>query len=552
MKVGRKSLVFFIIALLAGVNALHAIASHDIFLNQTCSHQIDIQSATLVAKMKLYESGKSNDFFIRSAFEIYRDNEKTILFYIFDLQPQGYIVVSADARLPPIIAYSFTSNFQANASECNILLQMLKADIQLRLENIPNVSKETIEKRNVLWHKFLKDEPRNIANNNFQQWPPEGTTTTGGWLETNWHQEPPYNNFCPIDSGTEERSVAGCPAVAMAQILNYHKNSNNITFDDDDDYYHNYGANRYWIDDDHEVYDFPSFPELNSYLTTLAYHYENQIPPTDDDKAALVFACGVAAQQVYTSEVSGTFGVDQAYRAYLRFGIDDIELLDENDGGLYGRLRMNMVDSLPAHLAVVVPDWSAGHNVVVDGYNTDDYYHLNFGWGGVWNGWYLLPDEMPFKLTVIEGVIIDILNTHAGSDIFCDGILHWSDVTPESTLTGNFTVKNIGDSGSSLNWEIDEWPEWGTWTFTPSNGGNLAPEDDGATINVSVVVPDKKNRDFTGYVKVINKKDDNDFFILPVSLVTPVNKNVPVLQFLESLIQQFPILQRIFLLFRLE
>ena len=55
---------------------------------------------------------------------------------------------------------------------------------------------------------------------------------------------------------------------------------------------------------------------------------------------------------------------------------------------------------------------------MVDGYNTDDFYHLNFGWGGSYNGWYLLPDEIPYGLTVIEGAITDIgfppINTRVG------------------------------------------------------------------------------------------------------------------------------------------
>lgn len=64
---------------------------------------------------------------------------------------------------------------------------------------------------------------------------------------------------------------------------------------------------------------------------------------------------------------------------------------------------------MPAHLAIVDETWSTGHNVVVDGNNTDDYYHLNFGWGGSYNGWYLLPEEIPYNLTVVEGVVVDIM-----------------------------------------------------------------------------------------------------------------------------------------------
>ena len=66
------------------------------------------------------------------------------------------------------------------------------------------------------------------------------------------------------------------------------------------------------------------------------------------------------------------------------------------------------MDARPVHLAVVDPPGTMGHNVVIDGYNTDNYYHLNFGWGGSYNGWYLLPDEIPYGLTVIEGAVANI------------------------------------------------------------------------------------------------------------------------------------------------
>jgi hypothetical protein len=80
-----------------------------------------------------------------------------------------------------------------------------------------------------------------------------------------------------------------------------------------------------------------------------------------------------------------------------------------------------MMQALPAHLAVVDSSETSGHNLVVDGYNTDDYYHLNFGWGGGSNGWYLLPDEIPYGLTVIEGVIVDITPGFVTGDGFESG-----------------------------------------------------------------------------------------------------------------------------------
>ncbi|MCD4744817.1 MAG: thiol protease/hemagglutinin PrtT [Bacteroidales bacterium] len=370
---------------------------------------IDFKSAKKVAEIKLIQSDKAENYSIRENANIFKNNKELILFYIFELAPNGYIVVSADTDIPPVIAYSFTNNYYTQNSDNNILVQLLRADIQLRLDNLCKLPQEIIKNRNLSWENYLKENIDNLTDKGFQQWPPEGTTSTGGWLETNWTQNAPYNNFCPIDPVTGNRSIAGCPAVAMAQIVNYYQTINNTIFTDDDDYYHSYAGRNYWIDDDYPEHDFPSFPQLNVYLDTLVNHWEEQQSLINNDKAAINFACGVAAKQVYTSTASGTFGVNQAYDAYMKFDFSSATLLGQGDTAfLYIALSQNMKDARPAHLAVVTPQWDMGHNVVVDGYNTDEYYHLNFGWGGSYNGWYLLPEEIPYGLTVIEGVVLNI------------------------------------------------------------------------------------------------------------------------------------------------
>ncbi|MBC8428721.1 MAG: C10 family peptidase, partial [FCB group bacterium] len=113
--------------------------------------------------------------------------------------------------------------------------------------------------------------------------------------------------------------------------------------------------------------------------------------------------------QVYTASISGTFGVEQAYDAYLKFNFTDCELLDATSDSLFDKLSENMMNAMPAHLAVVdsVPQY--GHNLIIDGYNTDEFYHLNFGWGGSCNGWYQFPlHGMPYGMNIIEGIILDI------------------------------------------------------------------------------------------------------------------------------------------------
>ncbi len=360
--------------------------------------------AQKVSETKLLRDGKENTFHINRIYSV--EENANICFYVAELNPEGYIIISGNDELPPVLAYSYTNKAETNTP----LFDVLNLIYRKYLSGLSSTSDEVKQARKSAWDSWLNGN--NKAAKLLQQWPPDGTTSTGGWLETNWTQSAPYNQLCPIDPVTSVRSYVGCPATAMAQILNYHKSTNNTTFSDNDDYYHNYAGRSFRVDDDADAHAFPTFPQLNTYLDTLNAHYQHNVPPTAQDKAALSFACGVAAKQVYTSEGSGTFGVQQALDAYQKFNCSTAELLFDSDTTLFARLEGNMKDALPVHLAVVDASNSTGHNVVVDGYNTDNYFHVNFGWGGSGNGWLLLPADMPYGLTVIEGLIVDILKNN--------------------------------------------------------------------------------------------------------------------------------------------
>ena len=519
-----KKIVILIVTIgFLGAGFLPIINSSNLSYKQNDILSIGFEVAQKVAETKIYLS-KSLDYHISGAIKIKSTDDSPIM-YIFFLNPTGYIVVPANNNLPPIIAYSFENEF-GDISEENILLQLLKVDISSRIHYIDLISENIIKNRHEQWQKYSS-----LVNINQQNL----VTTVGPLLDTKWSQNAPYNNFCPIDLDSGNRSVAGCPAVAMAQILNYHRTTQNIQFNDEDDYYHNYAGNRYKVDDDFEEYDFPSFTELNNYLVSLQYNYENEIPLTDNDKASLNFACGVAAEQVYNPAGSGTFGVNQAYQAYQRFYFEDVELLTEGSD-VYNRLQSNILEGFPAHIAVVNEDWNSGHNMVVDGYDNEGYFHINFGWGGSYNGWYMLPEEIPFELTVLEGIIVDIYPTSQNGSLEGSGVLNWVDVSPGSTLTGSFIIKNNGSSGSLIDWEIISWPDWGTWTFTPDSGDDLTPGDGEKTIEVSVIVPNEKNKNFAGYVKVVNTEESSNYCLIHISLTTPKNLiiNYSTIRFLQQ------------------
>ena len=207
-----------------------------------------------------------------------------------------------------------------------------------------------------------------------------------GLLASHWDQDYPYNQLCPRDPmNGYSYSYAGCPAVAIGQILNYLRTTQGTRFSDSDDYAHHYAGRNYNIDDDWETLQFPSFPQLNEFLDSIDAIFLRGEELSDLLSAAMIFACGTACTQVYTSQGSGTFAVNQAYDAYQRFGFTDCQLFREPDSVMYATLISNLQAGYPAHLAVENPEGTVGHNVVVDGYReSDGKFHINFGYGGSW------------------------------------------------------------------------------------------------------------------------------------------------------------------------
>ncbi|MBN1339286.1 MAG: C10 family peptidase [Bacteroidales bacterium] len=378
-----------------------------LFMRSGRAETVSLTMAKTVAENTLLRYDNQGRFEIDGSKSIEGSDSQT-LFFLFHLSPAGYIVVSGNTDLPPVIAYSFSSSFYGEDSPANLLEEILISDLKQRLTHLQALPEHIIKQRHAGWNHLLSPGPENGISRDFHQWPSPGTTTTGGWIETLWSQGNPYNTSCPLDPVTWNRSLAGCPAVAMAMVLNYHQKTNDTHFSDQDDYYHSYAGRQYWIDNDYSYVEFPSFPELNTLLDTLSSHYKKQAIITSQDKAALIFACGVAAHQVYTSSISGTFGIQYAHQAYQKFQFNEAILLWPSDTGFFNKLIANMKEGLPAHLSVNNEAGNSGHNVVVDGYNTDNYFHVNFGWGGSYNGWYLLPEEFPYGMTVLKGVIVDI------------------------------------------------------------------------------------------------------------------------------------------------
>jgi|WetSurMetagenome_2_1015567.scaffolds.fasta_scaffold46593_1 hypothetical protein len=374
-----------------------------------------------------------------------------ILARIYSLSPEGFIVLTSDTSLRPVYAFSTESNFSPEDIYSDEWLSLITADISSRIAGENFLSLQEKNNIHAEWQFLTSDFTK---DSKFQQWPPAGSTLTGGWIETNWTQSAPYNMFCPMDLNAGNRSIAGCPSIAMAQILNYLMEINGTRFNNSDDYYHNYGTgNQYWIDNDSTAHDFPGFGSLNLMLDSLEFIYLSKAPISNTLAAALVFASGVACTQVYTASGSGTFGIEQAADAFQRFGFTDSRLAYPTDTNLNHDLAENIKLGSPAHLGIINVGSTAGHNVVVDGYNTDDFYHFNFGWGGSWNGWYTMPPTgMPYSLNVIEGIILDIYIDTVTANM--PEILHLNNVSVYPNPATDYTVIDLGASFAGTEIEI--------------------------------------------------------------------------------------------------
>lgn len=337
------------------------------------------------------------------------DNDGTVLAYVTELEPHGFIATSVDTNINPIIAYSFNNSFPRDGDKKNPLYRLLKEDMKLRMKALAEYDRFESNENRDLWDLYTDEETDQPVSQTFQQWPQENTTSTGGWLESVWDQRSPYNDFCPLDPVDANRAVVGCVATGMAQVINFHRQSN-VSFGEEDAYITSSGIS---IDKDSELYDFPSFDELNKHLENLRFKYSRQIEPNDTDVAALSFACGITALMDYTSEGSGASPYKARDALLNKFGFYSADMTGGLSHEFNGVLQDNMINRLPVLLAISPTDGYGGHVVVCDGYNTKGEYHLNFGWGSehpeeMTEVWYSLPSNLPSDLNIVTEVILNI------------------------------------------------------------------------------------------------------------------------------------------------
>ena len=204
------------------------------------------------------------------------------------------------------------------------------------------------------------------------------TTIVEPLITTSWDQGTPYNDLMPTIDGVHAK--AGCSTISTAQVVNYYRymkpwtvSYDQTTYTDPEVMVHKNITKWY---DPSEV----SCPMPVYHVDYSFNGWSNNLSP-----AELCEAIAFAQQASFSSDETGTYYIDQSHAIQKRFGyLTEVIQTDV----------LNVVEPLKAQLNQQRPviinaadNNNTGHSFIVDGYSSEEEFHLNLGWGESWNCW---------------------------------------------------------------------------------------------------------------------------------------------------------------------
>lgn len=307
--------------------------------------------------------------------------DATPYYYVFSIGSQkGFVIASADDRTEPIFGYTLNGKFdKANLPEglCDLLSYYAK-ELQL------------LEQRGeTATHLATR------AGNN--------RTPIEQLMETRWNQGMPYNNNCPMDG--EDRSVTGCVATAMAQIMYYHKSPQNTLAKPIEAY----------TTETKKIQCEALEPTSFEWEIMLPSYQDNLQKESEEAVAKLMRYVGQSLKMDYSARGSiATDGNCVSALSYY-FGYKGMKSVHRSDYAyeewndlIYNELKNNR----PVYYSAATQSRS-GHAFVCDGYKEGDFFHINWGWGGMFDGYYRLSVLRPTQAGIVGDVDAYALNQDA-------------------------------------------------------------------------------------------------------------------------------------------
>ncbi len=278
---------------------------------------------------------------------------------------QGFVIVAADDTLPQILGYSYSGLFSIQKLPRHI--EAFFTDLRRAIGYLLTLPiEEQLNVRSRLRSFPIKNEVRPLLGN------------------IQWNQSFPYNLYTPEIGG--EQTPVGCVATALAQVMRYHQ-------------WPERGRGSYSYDEK-DINTGATSGRTHSVDFNVEYNWRNmpqQTPkkPTDAQKEALSILCfhiGVSLDMMYSADGSGT------YTAYIPYALRNYFKYDKNVRYLsrdaYDQeswetiIRTELSQNRP--IIYSGSGDGGGHAFVCDGYDTQGMFHINWGWGGVSDGYFEL------------------------------------------------------------------------------------------------------------------------------------------------------------------
>ncbi|NQU88719.1 MAG: C10 family peptidase, partial [Mariniphaga sp.] len=296
-------------------------------------------------------------------------------YYVFHVNKGGFVIVPADDCLSPVLGYSFKHNFVADNQPPNVKWWFGQFEEQVRYVRQKKLTPEI--KTADQWAYYLND---GFELNK----PVKSSKAVEPLLTTEWDQGWPYNYYCPETpaGGSGGHTWVGCVATAIAQITYYWRWPD-----------HGQGYTSY-IPMSHPEYCIQSADFENTW-----YCYNGMVDhPTTVNLAIAEYSYHIAVAFHMNFAPGGSAPTTSDSTGYfLKFLPEDWYYRDNMSVEEWKTLLMNTLDThFPIYYAGN-PTSGAGHAFVCDGYQDEDYYHFNLGWGGQSNGYYTIDNIQGFN-----------------------------------------------------------------------------------------------------------------------------------------------------------
>lgn len=373
----------------------------------TSAKKVDIKDARLTGRNFYYERvnihGNMSYQDIKITSEFTETEGIEPLFYVFNFNDKGFIIISADDACTPVLGYSFESSYKIKDQPCGFasLMRKYRKDIlYVRQNNLP--PDEAITNA---WERLSTTDPVQLEI-------PKSTTDVEPLLTNDWNQDFPYNALCPEDpesGGSYNGHVpVGCTATSMTQIMYYWRypiqgqGSHCSTHTQYGQQCADFGATTYEWDG-------------------MAEEPTKECNPV----AVLSWHGGIAVDMEWGPDGSGAAcsKVPHALQYYFKYA--NTCHFENRPNGSSTNWKLTMKQDLDNKLPLQYSGFEqggGGHAFVCDGYQANDYFHFNFGWAGSGNGYYTIDNINPGTLfSENQGAVFNIKPNPAYYPYNCTG-----------------------------------------------------------------------------------------------------------------------------------